>query len=191
MSQLNGDPTENLSTLLSCLKSNIYPHEGYWKSNVQLKNTPKSTLQHNISHSNALERPEKGRHQFHPAVKGENLFTLSMDIKIQIPQKWKDDSTKRFREVRRFDKGGRGKIRNINTNMLKSSIYSNTGFQSTPSAKREEAKRCPQEIPKKLAYVCKVCGDTASNYIHYGGRSCHSCRAFFRRSIEAASRYIN
>ena len=158
MSQLNGDPMENLSTLLSCLKTNIYPHEGYWKSNVQLKNTPKSTLQHNISHSYALERPKKGRHQFHPAVKGENLFTVSMDIKIQIPQKWKDDSTKRFREVRRYPHG---------------------------------AKRYPQEIPKKLAYVCQVCGDKASNYIHYGGRSCHSCRAFFRRSIEAASRYIN
>ena len=31
---------------------------------------------------------------------------------------------------------------------------------------------------------CKVCGDASSKFIHYGGRSCQSCRAFFRRTVE-------
>ena len=35
---------------------------------------------------------------------------------------------------------------------------------------------------------CKVCGDKASTHVHYGGRSCASCRAFFRRSVEAKAR---
>ena len=30
---------------------------------------------------------------------------------------------------------------------------------------------------------CKICGDKASKYCHYGGSSCQSCRAFFRRSV--------
>ena len=34
---------------------------------------------------------------------------------------------------------------------------------------------------------CRVCGDEASKFIHYGGRSCQSCRAFFRRIVEKQS----
>ena len=30
---------------------------------------------------------------------------------------------------------------------------------------------------------CKVCGDLASDYSHYGGKSCYSCRIFFKRSV--------
>ena len=31
--------------------------------------------------------------------------------------------------------------------------------------------------------LCKVCGDMASKHTYYGGRSCQSCRQFFRRSV--------
>ena len=37
--------------------------------------------------------------------------------------------------------------------------------------------------------VCPACNDKASTHVHYGGRSCHSCRAFFRRSIININRY--
>ena len=30
---------------------------------------------------------------------------------------------------------------------------------------------------------CKVCGDLASDHSHYGGKSCYSCRIFFKRSV--------
>ena len=36
--------------------------------------------------------------------------------------------------------------------------------------------------------ACKVCGDIASTHVHYGGRSCQSCRAFFRRSVVKVSK---
>ena len=38
----------------------------------------------------------------------------------------------------------------------------------------------------------QVCGEQAARHIHYGGVSCYSCRAFFRRSIQnkTASTYI-
>ena len=35
---------------------------------------------------------------------------------------------------------------------------------------------------------CKVCGDLASDYSHYGGKSCYSCRIFFKRSVGLNSR---
>ena len=47
-----------------------------------------------------------------------------------------------------------------------------------------------KENEENNSTLCKVCGDTATKYIHYGGRSCASCRAFFRRSAESAKRYI-
>ena len=39
---------------------------------------------------------------------------------------------------------------------------------------------------EELEYTepCKVCGGISSKFMHYGGRSCPSCRAFFRRTVE-------
>ena len=37
---------------------------------------------------------------------------------------------------------------------------------------------------------CPVCGDNATKYVHYGGRSCQPCRAFFRRSAKRFSRSV-
>ena len=34
---------------------------------------------------------------------------------------------------------------------------------------------------KNLPCVCAVCGDGASEHLHYGAICCFSCRAFFRR----------
>ena len=145
ISQLSGDPLVlvPLSILRSCLKMNnsyVSPHENNEKSNVHENINLKSGTQHNLSRSNALDRPEKGPSTF------------------------------------------------------KSSINIRTGVEATPTLKGEMAKwektlkRNPPEIPQKL--VCEVCGDKASNHLHYGGRSCHSCRAFFRRTVEATYRYI-
>ena len=36
--------------------------------------------------------------------------------------------------------------------------------------------------------TCAVCGGVCSQYIAYGGRSCTSCRAFFRRSVKRFNR---
>ena len=35
---------------------------------------------------------------------------------------------------------------------------------------------------------CRICGDAATKYSHYGGRSCFSCRIFFKRSVELSNR---
>ena len=38
--------------------------------------------------------------------------------------------------------------------------------------------------------LCQVCGETAGRHNYYGGRSCQSCRAFFRRSVEIFTRWV-
>ena len=45
------------------------------------------------------------------------------------------------------------------------------------------------ETDQNHSSLCKVCGEEATKYIHYGGRSCASCRAFFRRSVESIAKY--
>ena len=41
---------------------------------------------------------------------------------------------------------------------------------------------------RELESLCGVCGDKATKFNHYGGRSCQSCRAFFRRTVEKFNR---
>ncbi|XP_013793497.1 vitamin D3 receptor-like, partial [Limulus polyphemus] len=43
----------------------------------------------------------------------------------------------------------------------------------------------PSFTPAKKLKFCKVCGDRAKSY-HFGGLSCDSCKAFFRRSVQSA-----
>ena len=50
------------------------------------------------------------------------------------------------------------------------------------------SKALPEEI--KPTESCVVCGDETSKFNHYGGRSCLSCRAFFRRTVGKLNRYV-
>ena len=36
--------------------------------------------------------------------------------------------------------------------------------------------------------TCKICGEFATKHVHYGARSCQSCRAFFRRAVNKFKR---
>ena len=43
------------------------------------------------------------------------------------------------------------------------------------------------EQPEDLVFaflLCPICGNEAGKHVHYGGRACTSCRAFFRRSVQ-------
>ena len=49
--------------------------------------------------------------------------------------------------------------------------------------------RMGNKVATKPAFrQCKVCGDKAGEHIHYGGRSCTSCRQFFRRCVLKTNR---
>ena len=38
--------------------------------------------------------------------------------------------------------------------------------------------------------LCKVCSDKAGKHHYYGGKSCKSCRQFFRRSVKSYRRQV-
>lgn len=67
--------------------------------------------------------------------------------------------------------------------------YSRRTHKFTKHRLDEQKSSKPAENGNTMIEICKACGDTASSYVHYGGRSCQSCRAFFRRSIVKFSRY--
>ena len=54
--------------------------------------------------------------------------------------------------------------------------------------KNARQKKKAQENLQNDPILCKVCGDVATKYNHYGGRSCASCRAFFQRSVDQYKR---
>ena len=61
-------------------------------------------------------------------------------------------------------------------------------LHSSVSEKTGSLKRNLMEEEWKSSNRCGVCGDKASKFIHYGGRSCQSCRAFFRRTVAKSNK---
>ena len=63
-------------------------------------------------------------------------------------------------------------------------------YKSKKHQSKEDINSKHVQHDNTIPESCKVCGDVASIHIHYGGRSCQSCRAFFRRSVVKFSRYV-
>ena len=51
-----------------------------------------------------------------------------------------------------------------------------------------EARNAEEQAKSEF---CGVCGDTAGTHFYYGGKSCKSCRQFFRRSVHAFRRPVH
>ena len=45
-----------------------------------------------------------------------------------------------------------------------------------------------KSIRRDNSTLCLVCGEKAGQHTYYGGKSCQSCRAFFRRSVHTITR---
>ena len=75
------------------------------------------------------------------------------------------------------------------TRDLQSGVQDNVSSTSRNFTLRGEKEKATSSEPSRNEFrLCKICGDRASHHVHYGGRSCHSCRAFFRRSVEVKAR---
>ena len=68
------------------------------------------------------------------------------------------------------------------TEELKAYAMEKTSLTINLPEKKGSIKRKLDKV--ELESVCGACGDKATKFTHYGGRSCQSCRAFFRRTVE-------
>jgi len=91
-----------------------------------------------------------------------------------------------------------GKPKNLKTKKASQKDYKK--YQSTlktcVSSKAKDLSKLQKQDNTKKQFTndcnsskkCKVCGDKESKHVHYGGRSCQSCRAFFRRYVKTLTR---
>ena len=63
-------------------------------------------------------------------------------------------------------------------------ILANSSANRKQIEPQQSQKRKLLTTESESSEPCKVCGEIASKFMHYGGRSCQSCRAFFRRTVE-------
>ena len=63
-------------------------------------------------------------------------------------------------------------------------ILANSSVNQKQIEPQQSQKRKLLTTESESSEPCKVCGEMASKFMHYGGRSCQSCRAFFRRTVE-------
>ena len=113
------------------------------------------------------------------------IYTSCIDLKDDSPQETRIEAMK---------------AKNLNTK--KASHKDNKNYGSTSKTRISNQAREFSELQKQVktkkqysndsnsSKKCKVCGDKESKHVHYGGRSCQSCRAFFRRYVKTFTRYF-
>ena len=71
-----------------------------------------------------------------------------------------------------------------------------SGYESEKDIVREKEIEDTQKSSRKQisstrkvsSMICPVCGDMATSHRHYGGLSCLSCKAFFRRAVTSSNK---
>ena len=87
----------------------------------------------------------------------------------------------------------KGKVLPINTNkkiISRDKSCSRNKHKSKKHQLKDDNSSKHVQQDNTMPESCKVCGGIASIHVHYGGRSCQSCRAFFRRSVVKFSTYV-
>ena len=59
-----------------------------------------------------------------------------------------------------------------------------------PTVSPDRSMKEPKEVLKPLTQtkLCRVCEENSASHRHYGGQSCLSCKAFFRRAVTSCKR---
>jgi hypothetical protein len=186
-----------LSVLRSSLTGNevcLSSYEADGKSKLQANPNQKSSRKNNMS-SKVMKNSENLKDQFYLKLRIDNLTTPSNESSIHNPQRGRNNCAKRLHQKLRSSKMDTDtKIRKSNTKTYqarksKSSTSTRAFVQVIRPLTGVKEERKGTKKPQDGSQFCKVCGDEASRHAHYGGRSCNSCRAFFRRSIEASTKY--
>jgi hypothetical protein len=70
-----------------------------------------------------------------------------------------------------------------------------SGYESEKEKGSGKAVSCLSSDTRKTAKMmkvssttCPVCGELATSHMHYGGLSCLSCKAFYRRAVTSTNK---
>ena len=149
-------------------------------SNISASITPKRGS--NLTEQNRMKENElviqKTRQNRNRSSRDSSHIQWRKEKKTRKP-------TRKLISTNRSEKLPTKKKHNPSTNLKIQEHINLLDFKSRISIDRKTKARNADTSPNEP--FCKVCGDTSSKHSHYGGSSCYSCRAFFRRSVEAAS----
>ena len=133
----------------------------------------------------------------------ENLSTTTapkddeLDPFVLVPLSVAKSALTMFKHSREIQKYNHSAIQDTcNGFVHKQSIVTNDeGIMHNTQQNREEqtSNNTTQTIcaEKQItSNMCEVCGDKAGLHRYYGGKSCTSCRAFFRRHVKKRSRQV-
>ena len=93
------------------------------------------------------------------------------------------------------DNCGRAKRENMAERKRSASKNSGNNFRQILHHKKRNGLTAKYGLRKSIrrndSTLCLVCGEKAGRHTYYGGKSCQSCRAFFRRSVHTITRLVN
>jgi hypothetical protein len=190
-SQINGDtlvlvPLSIVRKIMKASNFQVLAHKTNKESKVQHHSYPHPSIQGNLS-NNAIEATEDVQDHLHQTTEGDGSSTSSYTNLTQSQQKHDrmKNNVRKLTDSGAFQQHERGTIKpNPNQRrklkMLKS-IRSYADVKA-PLSKRQKRKLKCSEAPKKPHNLCKVCGDEESVHVHYGGKSCKSCRPIFQKN---------
>ena len=93
-----------------------------------------------------------------------------------------------------IDKCGRTRREKMVERNWNASKNTRNKFRQTSYKKDGNGLKAKYDIMKIIrrndSALCLVCGEKAGQHTYYGGKSCQSCRAFFRRSVHIITRFV-
>ena len=92
------------------------------------------------------------------------------------------------------DERGRGKKENMVKRKRNACKNTRNNHRQTSYKKDGNGLKAKYDLRKidrrNDSALCLVCGEKAGQHTYYGGKSCQSCRAFFRRSVHIITRFV-
>ena len=76
----------------------------------------------------------------------------------------------------------------VQKNGIKRLNHKRSARELNISSSRLVTKNSRYKGKEHFSSSCRICGEDATNFNHYGGKSCFSCRIFFKRAVEQSQR---
>ena len=93
------------------------------------------------------------------------------------------------------DECGRARIENMAKRKRNASKNTKNNFRQILHDKKGNGLAAKYDLTKSIrrneSTLCLICKEKAGQHTYYGGKSCQSCRAFFRRSVHTITRLVN